>query len=283
MQQASGEYDIRFLCQLLQLPDSSFYYTSTQADDSQLLEGIETICLKNPRYGYRRVTNQLQRGGIEVGLHQVRCLMGQMGLSVTRLRPKVQTTKSGKGKPLYPNLIKDFEVTHPNQVWCGDITFIPLANGKTAYLAVLIDIFTRMIQGWSLETDMSVKLIDQALQRALAKGVSPKIHHSDHGGQYVSQSYCDKLISLDCRISMAAKGKPWENPYVESVIGHLKDELVWLEEYANFQHAYDSLSHFLSVVYNHQRPHSSLAYLTPAEFETQYMQNSDMGVRKPHR
>ena len=109
-----------------------------------------------------------------------------------------------------PNLIKNLEVTHPNQVWCGDITFIPLANGKTAYLAVLIDIFTRMIQGWSLERDMSVKLINQALDKALAKGISPEIHHSDHGGQYVAQSYCDRLIALDCQISMAGKGKPWE-------------------------------------------------------------------------
>ena len=196
--------------------------------------------------------------------------MGEMGLLVKRLRPPIHTTKSGKGKPLYPNLIKELEVTHPNQVWCGDITFIPLTNGKTAYLAVLIDIFTRMIRGWSLERDMSVKLIDQALDKALADGVSPEIHHSDHGGQYVAQSYYDRLVALDCQISMAGKGKPWENPFVESAIGHLKDELVWLEEYANFQHADDSLSYFLSVVYNHQRPHSSLGYLTPAEFEAQY-------------
>ncbi len=186
------------------------------------------------------------------------------------LRPKVQTTKSGKGQPLYPNLIKGLEITRINQVWCGDITFIPLSPDKMFYLAVLIDVFTRMIRGWELAKDMSVKLIDQALDKALAKGGCPEIHHSDHGGQYIAKSYCEKLISLNCQISMADKGKPWENPHVESAIGHLKDELVWLEEYTAFQQAYESLSHFLDIVYNYERPHSSLGYLTPAEFESQY-------------
>ena len=116
---------------------------------------------------------------------------------------------------------------------------------------------------------MSVELIDRALDKALAKNVSPEIHHSDHGGQYIAQSYCERLVSLNCRISMAGKGKPWEHSHVESAIGHLKDELVWLEEYTDFQQAYKSLAHFLDVVYNYERPHSSLGYLTPTEFEAQ--------------
>jgi transposase InsO family protein len=117
---------------------------------------------------------------------------------------------------------------------------------------------------------MSVELIDRALDKALSKGSRPEIHHSDHGGQYIAQNYCDKLVSFKCQISMAGKGKPWENSFAESAIGHLKDELVWLEEYTDFQQAYKSLSHFLDIVYNYERPHSSLNYLTPAEFEAQY-------------
>ncbi len=118
-------------------------------------------------------------------------------------------------------------------------------------------------------------MIDQALNLALAKGICPEIHHSDHGGQYIAKGYCDQLIVLNCQISMAAKGKPWENPFAESVIGHIKDELVWTEEYTDFQHAYNSLSHFLDVVYNYDRSHSSLGYLTPAEFEVQYQVQQD--------
>ena len=268
--QAKAEYGVNLLCELLELSHSSFYYTGAVNDDSSLRDMIEQICHKNPRYGYRRVRDQLHRAGKKIGAEKVRCLMNEMNLSVKPLRPKVQTTKSGKGKPLYPNLIKELEITHPNQVWCGDITFIPLSLGKTAYLAVLIDVFTRMIRGWELSQNMSVELIDRALDRAFAKGISPKIHHSDHGGQYIAQSYCDRLVSLHCQISMAGKGKPWENSFAESAIGHLKDELVWLEEYTDFQQAYQSLSHFLDVIYNYERPHSSLGYLTPAEFEAQY-------------
>ncbi len=258
------------LCELLELQRSSFYYTSTAADDSSLRKAIEEICLKQTRYGYRRITDRLNRRGIDVGEETVRHLMGEIGLLVRPLRRKIQTTQSKKGKPLYPNLIKNLEIVRPNQVWCGDITFIPLARGKTVYLAILIDVFTRAIRGWELDTNMSEQLVDQALDVALAKGISPEIHHSDHGGQYIAKGYCDQLIALNCQISMAAKGKPWENPFAESVIGHIKDELVWTEEFTDFQHAYNSLSHFLDVEYNYERSHSSLGYLTPVEFEAQY-------------
>jgi len=261
---------VGLLCELLFLQRSSFYYTSKAVDDSHLRLAIEEICLKQTRYGYRRVTNRLRRAGISVDKEKVRSLMHEMGLKVRPLRRKIQTTQSKKGKPLYPNLIKDLEITRPNQVWCGDITFIPLLKGKTAYLTILIDVFTRAIRGWELELHMSEQLVDQALDKALAKGISPEIHHSDHGGQYIAKGYCEKLVSLDCQISMAAKGKPWENSYAESVIGHLKDELVWVEEFTDFQHAYSMLSHFLNVEYNYERSHSSLGYLTPVEFEAQY-------------
>jgi len=254
---------------MLQLSHSSFYYTSKVADDLEIRETIEGLCLEKTRYGYRRITNQLHRAGRKIGEEKVRQLMGEMNLLVKPLRPKVQTTKSGKGEPLYPNLIKGLEITRVNQVWCGDITFIPLSGGQDAYLAVLIDVFTRVIRGWELAMSMSVTLINRALDKALAKGGCPEIHHSDHGGQYIAASYCERLVSLNCQISMAGKGKPWENPHVESAIGRLKDELVWLEEFTDFQHAYSSLSHFLDVFYNHERIHSSLGYLTPAEFEAQ--------------
>jgi len=127
----------------LDLQRSSFYYTSKAVDDSHLRLAIEEICLKQTRYGYRRITDRLNRRGIDVGEETVRHLMREMNLSVRLLRRKIQTTDSKKGKPLYPNLIKELEIVRPNQVWCSDITFIPLSKGKTAYLAIIIDIFTR--------------------------------------------------------------------------------------------------------------------------------------------
>lgn len=122
------------LCELLDLQRSSFYYTSKAVDDSHLRLAIEEICLKQTRYGYRRITDRLNRRGIDVGEETVRHLMREMNLLVRPLRRKIQTTQSKKGKSLYPNLIKNLEVVRPNQVWCSDITFIPLSKGKTAYL-----------------------------------------------------------------------------------------------------------------------------------------------------
>ena len=135
-----------------------------------------------------------------------------------------------------------------------------------------VDIFTRMVRGWSLEREMSVKLIDQALDKALAKGHQPEIHHSDRGGQYITNSYCQRLREIGCQISMSGRGKPWQNPFIEITIGRIKDEYILDEEYIDFHQAYDHLCHVLDWEYNHDRPHSSLGYLTPAEFETQYCQ-----------
>ena len=143
-------------------------------------------------------------------------------------------------------------------------------NGSVAYLAIILDIYTRMIRGWSLRLDMWEALIQESLSKALETGHVPEIHHSDHGSQYGVHGYCMALSSLGAQISMAGKGKAWENPYAEGAIGHLKDEEVWVKEYVDFQDAYSNLSYFLDVFYNHERIHSSLGYMTPAEFEAQY-------------
>ena len=267
---AKDEFDTRLLCKLLGLAHSSFYYTSTAKDDSWLRSRIERICLTHHRRGYRRVTNALHREGIIVSKKRVQRLIQEMGLQVRPRRKRIVTTRSQSGESPYPNLLKGLDITYPNQVWSADITYVPLVNGQTAYLALLFDVFTRMVRGWSLERDMSVKLIDQTLDKALATGHQPEIHHSDRGGQYIAKSYCRRLVAMGCRISMTDRGKPWENPYIESTIGRIKDEYIFDEEYIDFQDAYEHLSHVLNAVYNYERPHSSLGYLTPAEFEAQY-------------
>jgi transposase InsO family protein len=268
VQKLSDRYDINLLCGLLDIPKSSYYYVPVVRDDGDLRYAIEQTCLHYIRYGYRRVTPMVKKKH-KVGKDRVRLLMKDMDLQVRKRRRKVRTTQSD-GTSEYPNLIKGLDISYPDHVWCGDITYIGLMNGSVAYLAIILDIYTRVIRGWSLRLDMSEALIQESLSKALSTGHVPEIHHSDQGSQYNAHGYCMALSSLDIQISMAAKGKAWENPYIESAIGHLKDEEVWVKEYIDFQDAYSNLSYFLDVFYNHQRIHSSLGYITPAEFEAQY-------------
>lgn len=257
------------LCDLMGLPRSSYYYVPHPRDDRELRDAIERTCLRYTRYGYRRVTPMLKREQYRVGKERVRLLMGEMGLQVQQRRRKVRTTVS-EGESPYPNLLKGLNIQYPDHVWCGDISYIGLMDGSTAYLAILLDIYTRMVRGWSLRRDLSELLTQEALSKALGTGHKPEIHHSDQGKQYTAHRYCARLRSLGTEISMSAKGRAWENPFAESAIGHLKDEEVWTKEYLDFQDAFSNLSYFLDVFYNHERIHSSLSYMTPAEFEAQY-------------
>jgi len=253
----------------MDMPRSSYYYASDRHDDMEIRDSIEHACLKYPRYGHRRIKSVLQREGINIGKERVRLLMNDMGLQVRHRRRKIRTTVNIGCAP-YPNLLKNLYIAYPDHVWCGDISYISLADGSTSYVAILMDIYTRMIRGWSLRRDLTESLVHEALTKALQTGHVPHIHHSDQGIQYKSDSYGSRLLELDGKISMAGKGRAWENPFAESVIGHLKDEEIWVKEYANFGDAYTSLSYFLDVFYNRERIHSSLGYLTPVEFESQY-------------
>ncbi|MDQ1326802.1 MAG: family transposase [Candidatus Poribacteria bacterium] len=269
VRELSDTYDAKMLCNLIGIPKSSYYYVPDSRDDMEIRASIERACLKYPRYGYRRIASVLRREGIYIGKERVRLIMKDMGLQVRRHRRRIRTTISIGSTP-YPNLLKNLDIVYPDHVWCGDISYISLADGSTAYLAILMDIYTRMIRGWSLRRDLTESLVHEALSKALQTGHIPGIHHSDQGVQYTANGYDCRLLELDVKISMAGKGRAWENPFAESVIGHLKDEEVWVKEYVDFRDAYTNLCYFLDVFYNHERIHSSLGYMTPSEFESQY-------------
>jgi len=262
-------YDVKMLCRLMDIPRSCYYYVPNRRDDMEIRDSIEHACLKYTRYGHRRIKSVMVRSGMHIGKERVRLIMKDMGLQVRQRRRKIRTTVNIGSAP-YPNLLKDLDIAYPDHVWCGDISYISLADGSTAYLAILIDIYTRMIRGWSLRRDLSELLVKEALTKALLTGHIPDIHHSDQGVQYKSNDYASKLLELGVKLSMAGKGRAWENPFAESVIGHLKDEEIWVKEYADFRDAYTNLCYFLDVFYNHERIHSSLGYMTPSEFESQY-------------
>lgn len=261
----SGEYPIKVLCEAVDAPRSSFYYKSQREDDTQLRDEIEKIALEFPRYGYRRTTAELRRRGYEVSRKKTQRIMKEENLLV-QVKGYCRTTFSQHGLGWYPNLAKGIEPERANQIWCGDITYIRLQR-EFVYLAVLMDIFTRGIRGWNISRTIDEELTLKAVEMALSHHEAPEIHHSDHGAQYASQRYVSLLNDHEIQISMAAIGRPTENAYAERLIRTLKEEEVYLNEYEDVEDATKRIGHFLDVVYMTKRVHSSLDYLTPAEFE----------------
>ena len=265
----SQDYPITMACDVLDLARSSYYYEPQQRDETKIEAAIEAVAAEWPTYGYRRVTAQLQRQGWEVNHKRVSRLMQELDLPAPTKRRKRRTTNSEHDYPRYPNLVQDLEVVCPDQVWVSDITYIRL-RAEFIYLAVIMDVFTRDIRGWHLGRSLDQTLTLLALRRALARHQAPEIHHSDQGGQYAATAYTQMLQDVNVQISMAEVGAAWQNGYAERLIRTIKEEEVDLSEYEDYNDALRQLGRFLDDVYAHKRIHSSLGYLTPAEFEAQW-------------
>ena len=258
---------MRLLCRLLEVAPSSYYYQPHAVQEVELRAVIEQIALEFPRYGYRRMTKALQRQGLPVNHKHVLRIMREESLLV-QVRRYCRTTNSRHEYGIYPNLLKTIEIVRPDQVWAADLTYIRLRR-QFVYLAVLLDLFTRAVRGWELAGSLSEELPKAALQRALAQS-RPGIHHSDQGVQYAAHGYVELLQQAQVQISMAAKGTPTDNAYVERFMRTLKEEEVYLHEYRDLADARAHIGRFLEEVYMHKRLHSSLGYLPPAEFEAQW-------------
>jgi transposase InsO family protein len=259
------------LCDLLDIGPSTYYYEPHGRDDLSLLSLIEGVLLRFPTYGYRRVTEQLHREGYGANHKRVLRVMRVNDLLAV-VKRGVRTTQSNHRYGRYPNLVKGLEVVRPDEVWCADITYIRL-RWQFVYLAIILDVFTRSLRGWHLGLTLSSDLALTALERALAQR-KPEIHHSDQGVQYAALGYVERLQSVGAQVSMAAVGRPGENPYAERVIRTIKEEEVYLNEYENFADAYQRIGHFIEDVYQTKRIHSSLGYLTPVEFEMLHLTRS---------
>jgi len=264
------DYPVTVVCAVLGIARSSYYYQPlVTPDEARLRAAIKQTAAQWPTYGYRRITAQLRRGKWHVNRKRVQRLMGAMSIQAQIKRSKRRTTNSEHAFPRYPNLVLDLTVEHPEQVWVCDITYIHLHNGFV-YLAVIMDVFTRCIRGWYLGRELDHTLTLTALQHALAKYPTPEIHHSDQGVQYAATAYTAVLQAAQVQISMAEQGEAWQNGYAERLIRTIKEDEVDLSEYLDYHDAYRQLGRFLDDVYAHKRIHSSLGYLTPAEFEAQW-------------
>lgn len=265
----AADYPATLVCAALGVPRSTFYCRERPPSEGPLKEALLEQAGQWPTYGYRRLTVMLRRGGHVVNQKRVRRLMHELNLAAEGPRRRARTTDSAHGFPRFGNLVEGLRVVRPEQVWVADITYIRL-HSQFVYLAVLMDVFTRTIRGWNLGRSPEGGLALVALKRALERGC-PEVHHSDQGVQYAATAYVDLLLERGVSPSMAAVGKPEENGYAERLMRTIKEEEVDLSEYEDLADARRQLGRFLDDVYNTKRIHSSLGYLTPAEFEQQWM------------
>ena len=268
-------------CEALEVSKQAFYKWKKREPlpyaDNYVMESIQEIALEFAKYGYRRMTKQLHRQGQQVNHKKVYRIMKENNLLVRRKKFRPITTQSSHGLRVYPNLAKDLVVTKLNQLWVSDITYIYLPLGF-AYLAAILDIFSRKCIGWCLGINIDAQLTLDALNMAITSrqhlGFSGMIHHSDRGVQYASQVYTDRLKELGILISMSGKGNAYDNAFAESFMKTLKVEEVYINEYETFQEAYANIKHFIELVYNEKRLHSSIGYVPPAEFEAEILNKS---------
>lgn len=264
LRQDYPQCSVRRLCQLLAVAPSSFYYQAESADEQELRAQIERVALEFPRYGYRRMTAELRRRGAAVNHKRVLRLLRADHLLV-QVRRFCRTTTSAHDYGRFPNLVRGLAIERLNQVWCADITYVRLRRGFV-YLAVIMDIYPRAIRGWELGGNLTEALTVAALERALARH-TPEIHHSDQGVQYAATGYVDRLLGRGVKVSMAARGQPRQNAFAERLMRTLKEEEVYLHDYADLSEARTRIGRFLDDVYMTKRVHSALGYQTPAEFE----------------
>lgn len=236
--------------------------------DVELRDAIQRIALKYPAYGRPRITAELKRRGFEVNHKRVGRILREDNLLCIRKRKFQSTTDSKHAFPVHANLLRNFVPSQPNQAWVADITYIRLAD-EFVYLAVVLDAYSRLVIGWSLERTLEAKLAVAALRMALSKREVPQglIHHSDRGVQYSCADYTKILKDREIRISMSRKGNPYDNARAESFMKTLKHEQVHREEYRNIADARRRIGTFLETTYNKQRLHSALGYRPPAEFD----------------
>jgi len=265
---------VRQVCAALGLPRSSFYHaaepTATQVADAQIGAQIETLFRDHrKRYGYRRLTEELSDRGIQCGPARVRRLMAERALRALQPKNFVPKTSDGRADKPSPNLLADRPLpTVPNRVWAGDITFIPTSAGWL-YLAVVIDLGSRRILGWSLQAHLRADLVLDALQQALqTRPVDQTIFHSDRGSQYGSAAFRQALLKAGLRQSMSRRANPYDNAWTESFIGTLKHEMLQGGCFDNATDARLEIFEYIEGYYNTHRKHSALDYKTPSQFES---------------
>jgi putative transposase len=251
---------IRHQCELLDLPRSTLYYRPAAETEENLLlmRLVDEQYMKTPFYGSRRMAAWLQSEGYAANRKRVQRLMGLMGLE--GLTPRRSTSKPAKGHRIFPYLLRNVEITHPNHVWSTDITYIPLRGGYV-YLTAVMDWYSRYVLSWRLSNRLEGSFCLEALDEAL-KGGKPEIFNSDQGSQFTSEEFTSRLLNLAVAVSMDGRGRALDNVFIERLWRSLKQEDIYVKEYGSIDDLYEGLVWYFRL-YNHERFHQALDYQTP--------------------
>lgn len=237
------------------------------------------------RYGLRRICSELKDRGIKAGKHKCRRVMKHHGLKAIQPRSFVpRTTQSRHPYPISPNLLLERAApVKPDEVWVGDITYIPLSQGRWAYLSVWMDLYSRRIVGWQLEGHMREELITAALKKALqTRSVAPGlILHSDRGGQYAAENFRKLLRKIKIQQSMSRADDPYDNACMESYFSRFKAELLEGGMFDSIEDARTEIFEYIEMYYNTKRKHSSLNYQSPTQYENHYFYSLTKQIQCP--
>lgn len=256
------ELSIRRQCELLEVNRASWYYEPVpeSAENLALMRRIDEQFLATPFFGSRQMTAWLQRQGLAINRKRVQRLMRRMGLEA--IYPKPRTTQRGAGHPIYPYLLRDLTVTRVDQVWGADITYVPLRHGFV-YLVAILDWYSRYVVAWRLSNSLEGSFCQECLDKALARG-RPEIFNTDQGVQFTSEAFTSRLHAQHIAISMDGRGRALDNVFVERLWRTVKQENIYLHDYATPWEAEDGLTAYFRF-YSEERPHSRLRNQTPGE------------------
>jgi len=273
------EFPVVTTYRVLRVSESGYYawrrrpLCRRKREDAQLTTHIQRIFVsRRGVYGSPRIHAELQEQGWRCSRKRIARLMQENEMNAKRKRHRPITTRRNLGHMVASNLLQqDFTAERPNQKWTGDITYIPTAEGWL-YLAVILDMYSRLVVGWSMSAHCDELLVEMALRMALARRrpMAGLLHHTDRGSQDTSHAYRQILEQSEIVVSMSGKGNCYDNAATESFFGSLKDECVHRTFYQSHEEARQSLFESLEVFSHRQRRHSSLGYLSPLAFEHQW-------------
>ena len=261
-------------CELIGLPRSSYYYEPAceSVENLALMRQIDELYLAYPFYGSRRMAKELSSEGQSVNRKRVQRLMCQMGL--VAIYPKRRVVAGGEEHRIFPYLLRNLVINRPDQVWCTDITYVPMPRGFL-YLTAVMDWFSRYVISWRLSNSLESGFCLEALEDALSRG-RPEIFNTDQGVQFTSAAFVKTLQVHGIQVSMDGRGRALDNVFIERLWRSVKHEEVYLKAYADGREAERSLSEYFQF-YCHRRVHQGLGYKTPAEI---YRPN-EKKVRRP--